>query len=315
MISEVVMNELFNQHILSRLLGIQEKLKALHKAVETASSATKGDDRELFINEFLSEVLPPQFRFGHGDITDLSGKRSGQVDIVVEYPFFPSLPLGKGSSRLYLAEGVAAVIEVKSNLNSNQWSKVKKTSQRLQQLKRGYGSNDVSTPRYIPLFAVGYKGWSKAETLNQKLAEGVVNGILVIDEPGLFVWNPPLYVGRNSLIKSASGPWSLWGFIVCLHHLAISLQQTNFAPALYAMPSELLLYKIYHASYLYTNGEVVVFNITDNEGISRTDAKQIINYLEESKLLIKKYEIDDLIIVSVTEEGKRLGARLREILH
>lgn len=307
------MNELYNQHILSRLLGIQEKLKALHKSVETASSATKGDDRELFINEFLSEVLPPQFRFGHGDITDLSGKRSGQVDIVVEYPFFPSLPIGKGSSRLYLAEGVAAVIEVKSDV-ANQWDQVKNTSQQLQLLRRGYGSNDVSTPRYIPLFAVGYKGWSKTETLNQKLAEGVVSGILVID-PGLFVWNPPLYIGQNSLTKSAYGAWSLWAFIVCLHHLAISLQQTNFAPALYAMPSELLLYKIYHASYLYRNGEVVVFDITDKEGISRTDAKQMINYLEASKLLIKIDEIDDLIIVSVTEEGKRLGARLREILH
>lgn len=307
------MSELFNQHIFSRLLGIQEKLKALHKAVSTASSATKGDDRELFINEFLSEVLPPQFRFGHGDITDLSGKRSGQVDIVVEYPLFPSLPIGKGSSRLYLAEGVVAVIEVKSDLE-NQWNQVKNTSLQLQPLKRGYGSNDVSTPRYIPLFAVGYKGWSNVETLNQKLAEGVVSGILIIDS-GLFVWNPPLYIGQNSLTKSAIGAWSLWAFIVCLHHLAISLQQTNFAPALYAMPNELIFYKIYSASYNYLNGEVVVFDITDKEGICRVDAKQIVAYLEASQLLVKTCDKNDLIIVSITEKGKHLGGRLMGMLH
>jgi len=73
--------------------------------------------------------------------------------------------------------------------------------------------------------------------------------------------------------------------------------------------------KIYFASHSYLNGEVVVFDITDKEGISRTDAKQIIAYLEASKLLVKTYEIDELIIVSITEEGKILGGRLMGMLH
>ena len=49
--------------------------------------------------------LPPIYRFGTGDATDSTGNKSGQLDVVVEYPFSPSLPVvGTGQSRLYLAE-------------------------------------------------------------------------------------------------------------------------------------------------------------------------------------------------------------------
>ncbi|MBD1926412.1 hypothetical protein H6F74_09140 [Trichocoleus sp. FACHB-90] len=306
------MDNLGNQNLFERLEGIQAILKARHKAGKGSSSATKGNDREYFINKFLAEVFPPQFRFGHGDITDLSGKISGQVDIVVEYPFFPSLPMSQGSSRLYLAEGVAAVIEVKSNLKS-QWNQVKKTSDKLVGLKRSFGCNEITTPRWIPLFVVGYEGWQDEQKLKEKIEDRKVDGILVIN-PGLFVWNPPLYIGQDSLTQSARGAWALWAFVVSLHHITMSLRQTNFAPALYAMPDILLFHKIYSASHVYTNGEVVVFNITDKEGINRGDAKQMIASLEKDKLLNKVYDTDELIIVSVTESGKLLGYKLVEML-
>ena len=306
------MDNLWNQNLFDRLEGIQEMLKALHKAGKRSSSATKGNDREYFINEFLAEVFPPQFRFGHGDITDLSGKISGQVDIVVEYPFFPSLPMRQGSSRLYLAEGVAAVIEVKSNLK-NQWCQVEETSKKLRVLRRSFGCNDIATPRWIPLFVVGYEGWKDEQKLKEKIEDRTVDGILVIN-PGLFVWNPPLYIGQNSLTQSARGAWALWAFVVCLHHITMSLRQTNFAPALYAMPDMLLFHKICSEADLYTNGEVVVFNITDKEGINRGDAKQMIASLEKAQLLNKVYDTDKLIIVSVTESGKLLGYKLMEML-
>ena len=60
-------------------------------------------------------LLLAGFFVGTGDATDAGGNRSGQLDVVVEYPFAPSLPLGVGTTRLYLAEGVAAVVEVKSD--------------------------------------------------------------------------------------------------------------------------------------------------------------------------------------------------------
>src|SRR5262245_9616236 len=107
--------------IRDRLAGIQQMLLGARAAGSSLSTATKGREREAFVNGFLTEVLPPHFRFGSGDLIDHERSRSGQLDIVVEYPFLPSLPLGVGGSpRLYLAEGIVAVIEVKSNVDS-QW--------------------------------------------------------------------------------------------------------------------------------------------------------------------------------------------------
>ena len=110
-----------NSHVYQRLIGIQNILKGVHQAGVPMSAATKGQERAAFIDQFLSQVLPLPYRFGTGDATDLAGNRSGQLDVVVEYPFSPTLPLGVGPSRLYLAEGVAAVIEVKSDA-AGQWN-------------------------------------------------------------------------------------------------------------------------------------------------------------------------------------------------
>src|SRR5690242_12312013 len=101
------------------------------------SSASKGEERASFIDSFLANVLPPIYRFGSGDCTDTSGHRSGQLDVVVEYPFAPSPPSVAGSSptRLYLAESVAAVIEVKSNIAA-QWRQAAETAAKLAPLRR-----------------------------------------------------------------------------------------------------------------------------------------------------------------------------------
>ena len=110
-----------NQHVVQRLAGIQVILNGVYQASSSMSASSKGTERESFIDEFLSKVLPPVYRFGTGDATDISGNKSGQLDVVVEYPLSPTLPsVGAGQSRLYLAESVAAVIEVKSDISS-QW--------------------------------------------------------------------------------------------------------------------------------------------------------------------------------------------------
>ncbi len=127
-----------NEHIAERLEGIKRMLMGAHHAGSPLSSASRGSEREAFINGFLSQVMPPHFRFGSGDATDQHGVRSGQLDIVVEYPFVPSLPIVAGQSpRLYLAEGVVAVIEVKSDVAA-QWGEVKATAKKLATLARNY---------------------------------------------------------------------------------------------------------------------------------------------------------------------------------
>jgi hypothetical protein len=124
-----------NQHLIERLAAIQDALLALHRGGGPMSSSTKGREREHFIHQFLEQVLPPVHRFGSGDIIDSSGNRSGQADIVIEHPRLPSLPHPGGKERLYLAESVAAVIEVKSDISS-QWHDVEATAREIKKLRR-----------------------------------------------------------------------------------------------------------------------------------------------------------------------------------
>jgi hypothetical protein len=88
---------------------------------------------------------------------------------------------------LYLAEGIVAVVEVKSNVAS-QWDEVLATAGQLTTLSRAYGSGVSIGPRAgpkIPLYAVGYKGWTDFASLKNRLeANPEVSGILVIDSVG-----------------------------------------------------------------------------------------------------------------------------------
>jgi hypothetical protein len=206
-------------------------LNGVHAAGSSSSNSTRGTERQSFIDSFLSEVLPPPFRFGEGDITDVAGNRSGQVDVVVEFPFLPSLPIvGSSTTRLYLAEGVAAAIEVKSDV-STQWNEVLRTAGLLAPLRRNFESSMVMgappTPG-VPLFAVGYKGWRTPETISQHLAGTNLAGVLVIDH-GIFVGHNQF----NGIV--AGGPWALWGLIGCLHFAASGLKATSANPIRYAV--------------------------------------------------------------------------------
>lgn len=208
-------------------------LMGAHHAGSSMSTASRGSERAAFVDQFLCEVFTPQFRFGNGDATDSAGNRSGQLDVVVEYPWVPSLPvIGSNSPRLYLAEGIAAVIEVKSNLAS-QWEEVKSTSLQLKRLERRYGGGMISgfqPPKQIPLFAVGYTGWKTLDKLQEKLNEGIVEGILVIDS-GFFASVPSF----QKLV--ATGTWSLWGLVASLHQLTSVLSSTAAqVPLTYAIP-------------------------------------------------------------------------------
>jgi hypothetical protein len=215
-----------NKIVLERLKGIQSMLQAVHQASSELSDATTGTERAAFIDAFLSEVLPAPFRFGSGDATDRSGKRSGQLDVVVESPFCPSLPIvGGGQVRLYLAEAVAAVIEVKSDV-AKQWPQVLETAAKLEPLRRQLEAHSYvgrAPTERIPFFAVGYEGWKQLDMLKEKLGEGTIDGILVID-PGLFASSNQF----GDILSS--GEAALWGLISCLHEATNSLKQNTPQP-------------------------------------------------------------------------------------
>jgi hypothetical protein len=147
----------------------------------------------------------------------------------MEYPFFPSVPVHRNSPRLYLAEGVAAVIEVKSNI-ADEWSAVLDTRDKLKPIARTahLWQTHGFVPNYIPCFAVGYEGWKQLDTVKRHLIEASLDGILVI-ESQLCV-----------LTQRIGGLWAteadaLWALICGLHATASSLRATGYPPERYLL--------------------------------------------------------------------------------
>lgn len=124
-----------NTDLKQRLLGIQKILMAHHEASQGLPSAVTGTEREILVREFLNRVFPMPYRFGSGAVVDSQEMASGQLDIVVEFPFFASFPPPGGGQRLYLAESVACVAEVKSDL-AKQWDQVESTTGKVRPVRR-----------------------------------------------------------------------------------------------------------------------------------------------------------------------------------
>lgn len=204
-------------------------LMAGHAAGNPMSSSTKGREREQFINGFLTHALPPIYRFETGDANDANGNRSGQLDDIIEYPFAPIIPVGGDKpTRLYLAESVAAVVEVKSDV-AGQWDEAKRTAQALPPIEQQFGmtmSIGRAPSNRIPLFVIGYKGWETAATVREKLAEcPAVAGILVIESG--------VYCSARGCLE---GPGGLWALICDLYDYMSGLQSAVTSASYSASP-------------------------------------------------------------------------------
>lgn len=179
-----------NQHILSRTQAVTQKLMAAYQSEADLPSGPESRDREIFVSHFLKEVFPPIYRFGSGNITDIDGNRSGPLDVVVERPLSPSLPAAGGDEvRLYPAESVALVIEVKSDLR-RQWDEVEQSLSALAPIHRQFHTlrsmSGWEPKTAVPVVAVGFSGWRTLHSVKRKLARSRVDAMLIIDE-GIFV--------------------------------------------------------------------------------------------------------------------------------
>ena len=198
-----------NSCVQQRLAALLNMFRITDQCGDPLSSSSKGSEREFFVKNVLENVIAPPFRIGNGDITDSYGNRSGQCDVVIEYANSISFPILAGSPRLYLAEGVCAVIEVKSDVSS-QWTQVKESHIALEPIERNLETNisigDI--PKKIPHFAVGYRGWKQIEKLKEKSEEQNLDGILVLDSG--------LYYGKK---YNGTGVGSLFAFLMTLEEL------------------------------------------------------------------------------------------------
>ncbi len=239
-----------NRHIRARLEASRNLLMAAYAGGAGLSSATQGREREAFVRLFLAEMLPAVHRFGSGDITDARGEKSGQVDVVIESPFLPSLH-SLGLERLYLAESVGAALEVKSDLGKK-WDEVLETARAVKRLTRTarvtgmYGGRPSTR---IPLFAVGYTGWKSLETLKEKLGDGLVDGILIIDAMLFASTSQPVLEGEDGQARSGDlvdrytlsrgqDAEALWAFLCCLTEALHGMTPIGRAFAAYTRPGQ-----------------------------------------------------------------------------
>lgn len=205
-----------NEHVRSRIKGIQDSLLATYRGGVGMPTAMVGGERELVLHGLLRETLPPIYRFGQGAITDATGQLTGQVDLVMELPFGPSLPMPAGSHRLYLAESVAAVVEIKSDLSS-QWGEVEQTVGRVRRLARDLRQTQglalesspepdkrIADIQGIPCYVVGFRGHATVDGLRRRLEETVPaarpHGALVI-ESGAFVGVTGCGIGEEGVYR------------------------------------------------------------------------------------------------------------------
>jgi len=101
---------------------------------EQQSNKIRGENREIFCNEFLSKVLPPRLAVKkNGEILDSFGSKTGELDIIIIRNDAPSLHYGQVDS--FLVEGVFAVIEVKSNLTRTKLKEAIETLRKVKKLK------------------------------------------------------------------------------------------------------------------------------------------------------------------------------------
>jgi hypothetical protein len=96
--------------------GTAEVLKAEYlRSGEQEADYNLGKNRENFCSRFLKRALPSRLKIGSGEIWDSHGRKTGQLDTIIVREDCPVLDFG--TENVYLAEGVFAVIEVKSNLD------------------------------------------------------------------------------------------------------------------------------------------------------------------------------------------------------
>jgi hypothetical protein len=209
-----------------RIVSIIDVLRAAHAGSHDVASPSKGRERELFINMVLGNIISQPFRIGSGEIVDRNDNKSGQVDVVIEYANTLSFPsIYPHSERLYLAESICAVVEVKSNLAS-QWSEAVAKAQSIFGLDRKPGATVVvdrkPPPKKIPVFVVGYQGWANVDTARTNLEACNQEGVVV---SGVLQLQPSYYVGAEPdyFAHSFGDERGLFGFLLSVEQLTSSM--------------------------------------------------------------------------------------------
>ena len=214
-----------------------EVLLALYRlSGELKSSINIGDNREIFLNKFLKGSLPKKLSIEKGEIWDNKRNKTEQLDSIIIRDDCPALDFeGKN---VYLAEGVFAVIEIKSNLDSTQLKRAGKTLERVKNLEIKDSANITIEPHLNrPLRLVfSYKG-AKLETLMSVIDQNnwtdlfdmicILGKGVIIPKGGLFKFDPDydLY-----LLRSKTAPLAFLYYYLVSYGSSFVARSINITP-------------------------------------------------------------------------------------
>jgi hypothetical protein len=189
--------------------GALQELLGAYKKSEEAPNACKGSLREVGIRRAIRHSLPGLVHLYSGEIIDPRNGQSGQLDGILVRTTGVALATGPDEDRVVPIEGVAAVLESKSNMKS-QWKEVIRTWEKLRKLRRDRHLVDRTsdgatlagppvTRDSLPFIVFARAGWATGEKLAQKALElaqlspavlSPANVILVqFDPPGAAIAN------------------------------------------------------------------------------------------------------------------------------
>jgi hypothetical protein len=224
-------------------------------------SSDLGSVREHFVKQILSGFLPRSVIVGNGEIISGDGQRSGQQDIIIYRSDFPVIT-SSTPVNTYLAEGVLATIEIKSNLSTGEphlksaFRSAKGALLLAKQARSLRGSREqvleLSKENCIRTYVIGYAGWKNVESLMHNYVAvgneiGWLNVPHLVCQPGACVLRHDGFIipfgedsekGKPILWVNCSNP-----FTVFLHHLlkaimvntggAVTTSRDNQAAILY----------------------------------------------------------------------------------
>lgn len=95
-------------------------MEVLSEAAESFKHNTlKGEARETFAKEFLELILPSNIEYAGGEIVEVSGRKSNQLDLILQDKKAPRLKI-TNDSILAFYQYVLAVIEIKTTLTDGE---------------------------------------------------------------------------------------------------------------------------------------------------------------------------------------------------
>ncbi|MEF8708482.1 MAG: DUF6602 domain-containing protein [Candidatus Accumulibacter propinquus] len=106
-----------------------------NRATSFQHRGVRGDERAAALANFFRQHLPESFGVAKGEAIDYLDHRTGQLDILI-FDSHASAPIATESENILVpAEGLLAIIEVKSILNQDELGKCFQSAKKVRQLK------------------------------------------------------------------------------------------------------------------------------------------------------------------------------------